>query len=43
MLAVLTGGFSEAQLREAGAEQVFASVGDLRRGIADTPLGEDAP
>ncbi|HVD86769.1 MAG TPA: HAD-IA family hydrolase, partial [Solirubrobacterales bacterium] len=29
-LAVLTGGFSEAELREAGAEQVVESIGDLR-------------
>jgi HAD superfamily hydrolase (TIGR01509 family) len=29
-LAVLTGGFSEAELREAGAEQVVESIGELR-------------
>ena len=29
-LAVLTGGFSEAELREAGASQVVESIGDLR-------------
>jgi HAD superfamily hydrolase (TIGR01509 family) len=29
-LAVLTGGFSEAELREAGAAQVVESIGDLR-------------
>ena len=30
-LAVLTGGFSEAELREAGAREVFSSVDELRR------------
>jgi HAD superfamily hydrolase (TIGR01509 family) len=29
-LAVLTGGFSEAELREAGAEQVVESIAELR-------------
>jgi HAD superfamily hydrolase (TIGR01509 family) len=29
-LAVLTGGFSEAELREAGASQVVEAIGDLR-------------
>ena len=29
-LGVLTGGFSEAELREAGAERVFDSIGELR-------------
>jgi HAD superfamily hydrolase (TIGR01509 family) len=29
-LAVLTGGFSEAELREAGAEQVVEAIADLR-------------
>jgi HAD superfamily hydrolase (TIGR01509 family) len=29
-LAVLTGGFSEAELREAGASQVVESIGELR-------------
>lgn len=29
-LAVLTGGFSEAELREAGAKEVFSSVDELR-------------
>ena len=37
-VAVLTGGFSEAELREAGAEQVFGSVAELRAGIRSTPL-----
>ncbi len=37
-VAVLTGGFSEAELREAGADRVFASVGELRAGIRSTSL-----
>jgi HAD superfamily hydrolase (TIGR01549 family) len=42
MIGVLTGGFSEAQLREAGAEQVFESIEELRGALTDTPLGRDA-
>ena len=38
-VAVLTGGFSEQELREAGAVAVFASIVELRQRIADTPLG----
>jgi HAD superfamily hydrolase (TIGR01509 family) len=30
-LAVLTGGFSEAELREAGAAEVVESIGEMRR------------
>jgi HAD superfamily hydrolase (TIGR01549 family) len=37
-VAVLTGGFSEAELREAGAECVFSSVAELRAEIRSTPL-----
>jgi HAD superfamily hydrolase (TIGR01549 family) len=37
-LAVLTGGFSEAELREAGAKDVFTSVEELRRSLIETPL-----
>ena len=37
-VAVLTGGFSEAELREAGAGSVFGSVSDLRTGIRSTAL-----
>jgi HAD superfamily hydrolase (TIGR01549 family) len=33
-LGVLTGGFSEEELREAGAEQVVESIGELRKGRA---------
>jgi HAD superfamily hydrolase (TIGR01549 family) len=38
-VAVLTGGFSEDELREAGAANVFNSIVDLRERIAETPLG----
>jgi HAD superfamily hydrolase (TIGR01509 family) len=38
-LAVLTGGFSEQELREAGASAVFRSIEDLRQRLSDTPLG----
>jgi HAD superfamily hydrolase (TIGR01509 family) len=37
-VAVLTGGFSAAELREAGAVCVFESVEELRAGIETTPL-----
>jgi HAD superfamily hydrolase (TIGR01509 family) len=37
-IAVLTGGFSEAELIEAGAACVFESVAALRAGIGETPL-----
>jgi HAD superfamily hydrolase (TIGR01509 family) len=38
-LAVLTGGFSEQELRDAGAVTVFQSIEELRRRLSDTPLG----
>ena len=38
-LAVLTGGFSEQELADAGALQVFPTMQDLRKGLARTPLG----
>jgi HAD superfamily hydrolase (TIGR01509 family) len=38
-IAVLTGGFSEPELREAGAVAVFESIVALREGIGATPLG----
>jgi HAD superfamily hydrolase (TIGR01509 family) len=38
-LAVLTGGFSEAELREAGARDVYESVKELCEGLQDLPLG----
>jgi HAD superfamily hydrolase (TIGR01549 family) len=37
-LAVLTGGFSEAELRDAGAIAVFDSVAELRSSLDGTPL-----
>ena len=37
-VAVLTGGFSEAELREAGAACVFPSLHELRKNLARTPL-----
>jgi HAD superfamily hydrolase (TIGR01549 family) len=38
-VAVLTGGFSAAELEDAGAVAVFESIEDLRERIAETPLG----
>jgi HAD superfamily hydrolase (TIGR01549 family) len=38
-IAVMTGGFGEDELREAGAIGVYDSIEDLRRRISDTPLG----
>jgi HAD superfamily hydrolase (TIGR01549 family) len=38
-ITVLTGGFAEQELREAGALDVFASIVALREGLARTPLG----
>ncbi len=37
-LAVLTGGFSEAELRDAGALEVFETLVDLRENLDSTPL-----
>ena len=37
-LAVLTGGFREGALREAGAAAVFGSVHELRTRLEETPL-----
>jgi phosphoglycolate phosphatase-like HAD superfamily hydrolase len=37
-LAVLTGGFSEAELRERGAVAVFESIAELREQLDSTPL-----
>jgi hypothetical protein len=36
---VLTGGFSEDELKEAGALDVFASIAELRERLRATPLG----
>jgi HAD superfamily hydrolase (TIGR01509 family) len=43
-VAVLTGGFSEAELREAGAAAVFESIEELRARVGETPLrdGQEA-
>ena len=38
-IAVLTGGFSEEELRDAGALEVFESIDELRQRLSDTPLG----
>jgi HAD superfamily hydrolase (TIGR01549 family) len=37
-IAVLTGGFSKAELREAGALAVYSSIMDLRESLDETPL-----
>ena len=37
-VAVLTGGFSESELREAGAVEVFPSIEELRERVGQTPL-----
>ena len=37
-VAVLTGGFSKAELREAGAGAVFHSIEELRKALDETPL-----
>jgi HAD superfamily hydrolase (TIGR01549 family) len=39
-VAILTGGFSEAELRDAGAVGVFESVGELCERLDETPLKE---
>ncbi len=38
-ICVITGGFSEQELRDAGAAAVFESVDELRRRLDETPLG----
>jgi HAD superfamily hydrolase (TIGR01509 family) len=38
-IAVLTGGFSDSELLEAGAVIAFASIEELRRRLSWTPLG----
>lgn len=42
-IGVLTGGFSEEELREAGAAAVFRSMPDLREHLDETPLGTAQP
>jgi HAD superfamily hydrolase (TIGR01509 family) len=38
-VALLTGGYAEEELREAGAVAVFESIADLRARLGETPLG----
>ncbi|MDX6488200.1 MAG: hypothetical protein QOK13_815 [Gaiellaceae bacterium] len=38
-VCLMTGGFSEQELRDAGAVAVFESIGDLRDRLDETPLG----
>jgi HAD superfamily hydrolase (TIGR01509 family) len=38
-VAVVTGGWSKQELREAGAAAVFESVDELRKRLDETPLG----
>ena len=38
-ITVMTGGFSEQELRDAGAVAVFESMDDLRARLDETPLG----
>ncbi len=38
-VAVITGGWSKQELREAGAAAVFESVDELRKRLDETPLG----
>ena len=38
-MAILTGGFSAAELRDAGAVEVFESIGELCEHLDDTPFG----
>lgn len=42
-VALLTGGFSEQELREAGAAVVFESLEDLLENLDQTPLGRQDP
>ena len=42
-IGLLTGGFGEAELRDAGAEPVFDSLTDLREGLDRTPLAAGEP
>ncbi len=37
-VAVLTGGFSEAELKDAGAVAVYESIDELRQSLDETPL-----
>lgn len=37
-VALLTGGFSEAELKDAGAVAVYRSIDELRQSLDETPL-----
>ena len=37
-VTVITGGFSEQELRDAGAAEVFASLAELRRHLDEPPF-----
>ena len=37
-LAVMTGGFSDAELREAGASMIYESVAELTERLDESPL-----
>lgn len=39
-IALITGGFSEEELREGGAAAVFDSIPDLLERLGETPLGD---
>ena len=39
-VGVLTGGFSDRELRDAGAAVVFESIAELRRRLEETPLAD---
>lgn len=40
LVAVMTGGFAEAELKKAGAVAVYESISELREQLADSPLGQ---
>lgn len=42
-IALLTGGFSEQELRDAGAAIVFESLEELLENLDRTPLGRREP
>jgi HAD superfamily hydrolase (TIGR01549 family) len=42
-VAVLTGGFSDTELQEAGADTVFESLPDLRKALPDLPFDTVSP
>jgi phosphoglycolate phosphatase-like HAD superfamily hydrolase len=42
-VCIMTGGFSEAELRDAGAAAVFDSLPTLLRRLEETPLASASP